>query len=300
MIHYFYGEDTYAARQAIDEVAKEHKATIRWLDGRAIAARPVREWGIQSQSLFGQSLSVIREPSRLPESSKAAMKELGKTGEWVLWEAGTPPARSWLGKAFRTQARRFAYLDVARLVTWIGERVTNRGGTITPAVAQQLIDRVGLDRWQLTSELEKLLLTNPTITAQQVGAITLTNEPEASIFDALTAVARGDQRLALRGILTLLAGGASELYSLSMIAYQFRTMLLVRVGEDAGKSDTIIAQEAGLKPFVVGKTRPLVQAFSPARLQDYLTKILATDFAIKQGKVDARTGLMLLILSKSR
>ncbi|MEX2055227.1 MAG: hypothetical protein WD972_03515 [Candidatus Andersenbacteria bacterium] len=71
----------------------------------------------------------------------------------------------------------------------------------------------------------------------------------------------------------------------------------MRQGIDQGLSEAAIAKKQQLHPYVVQKNMPLARQFSFRELLDTLTKIMATDFAIKQGKVDPRTGLTMLTLS---
>ena len=81
-----------------------------------------------------------------------------------------------------------------------------------------------------------------------------------------------------------------------MLAYQFRTLLAVKDGILAKQREFEIVRAAKLHPYVVQKSMPVARRWERNALLAALTRILATDFAIKQGKVEARTGLLLLVL----
>jgi DNA polymerase III delta subunit len=120
--------------------------------------------------------------------------------------------------------------------------------------------------------------------------------PEAEIFSTLQALVGGRRRQALKSIEVLLREGHSEFYILAMLLYQFRTLLIVRAGLDSGQRVHDIVREGKLKQFAVEKNLPYARRFSRSFLMAILTKVLATEFAIKQGKVDPTTGLMMLVL----
>jgi DNA polymerase III delta subunit len=298
VIHYFYGSDTYAARQAIAELVEKEAAVIRWLDADELNRQGLSVLTGQTDSLFGRLVSVIRDVSALPKHLQqeiVAMKDL-PTGLLILWDRKVPDKRSALFKALKTKAREFPLLDGAALTQWLQEYAQALDLTLSRSVAQELIARVGNNKWRLLNELNKLALLHNEITPA-----TLAQSGEApadgEIFSAIDAVARKNKPAALGAIAALLEQGHGELYILSMLAYQFKSLSLIRQGIDQGLSEAAIAKKQQLHPYVVQKNMSLARQFSFRELLDTLTKIMATDFAIKQGKVDPRTGLTMLTLS---
>ena len=101
----------------------------------------------------------------------------------------------------------------------------------------------------------------------------------------------------MRQLDNLLATGASEFYVLAMLSYHFRSLFLIRAGLDAGLAAPAISQRSGVHTYVVQKQQRFAAQCRRDVLLDNVTKILATDFAVKQGKADARTGLTMLLWS---
>lgn len=114
---------------------------------------------------------------------------------------------------------------------------------------------------------------------------------------ALDALVNGNQAQALRNVQTLLTQGNSEFYLLAMLAYQFRTLLLIRIGQDEQRGDRELASLAKLHPFVISKNKSIAIRYTTHQLTDILTRLAATDLAIKTGKVEARTALIMLVIN---
>lgn len=300
MITYFYGEDTYGASQAVAELARKHTATVRSLDREDLEKQPLGIWLEQSSGgLFGKDLIVIRDPSTFPKALQEVTIETLKkmpSSLCVLWDREEVDRRGKLFKFLAPYATEYKRVEGAALETWVVEEAKKKNATIEIAATRLLIERIGYDRWQLSSELEKLSLRSGTITIEQVRVAIPEENAEAQIFHMLDAMTRSDARSTMQQLDALLAAGHSEFYILSMLAYQFKTLLAIRRGVDQGLPAPAIAKQERIHPYVVGKHVQLVRAFSAVELLNNLTKVMATDFAIKQGKVDARTALLMLCL----
>lgn len=289
MIHYFYGEDTYQARQAIGELAAKKKAAICWLDKESFQAKGVADWLGQQTGLFGATLPVVRDLSRLAASTQTEIAdylEQHQSIEAVLWDRAKTRRLPPLPKGITKQ--QFASPSPSELSAWLVAAVQEHGGTINSAAASSLVERVGTNRYALLGIIEKMLLTTQVITTTEVDA-EADSVQAAEIFTTLTAILNHRPQQAIASVTTLLNQGHSELYVLSMLAWQFKILVQVKQGTTTK-----------LKPFVVKKSLPYVQAVSADQLLDTLTKLLATDWAIKQGKIEARTALMMTVLGLVR
>lgn len=264
MIRYFYGEDTYAAREAIADLAKKEKARLIFWETEGFDEESLAEKLERGAGLFGREMVVIREASHLRKSLQEKLVESAEkqAADVILWDE-EPDERSFVFKHFSAGARIFPALPVSQLQAWLTAQAKERQSVLEPGAAARLVARVGPDRWRLLSELEKLSLQNERITSEHVVQEVPDQAGEGEIFELLRLVAAGKKSAAMQQLEGLLAAGNSEFYILSMLAYQFRKLYL--------------AQRTG------------------THLHS-LARVVATDFAIKQGKVDARTGVTMLIL----
>ncbi len=285
-VYYFAGEDTYAARQAIAALAKEKKAQIQWREAEELRQLPVGEWVGQGVSLFGATLTVFKDVQRLPASWQEQLVTLltGAKHLVVVWERRSPDRRSRIWKQWGKAGRLFSYPPVSELTAWLMTAAAARGSTFKSEAATRLIEHYGFDRWRLLSELEKLTVQKDTIHLSDLED--RVGQTETSIFAALEALALGQAGSALAQFERLWEAGESELYVLTMLAYQFRVLAAIKTGDTAD-----------FKPFVIQKNEVRARRWSREAALAGLTKILATDFAIKQGKMDPRTGVTMLVLS---
>lgn len=299
MIRYFYGEDTYGARQALEEMAAASKATVVFkdkgdLEQESLAALLDRG----SRGLFGQELVVVRDPSTFPvgmQQNLAEVQDINTAAEVVLWDRVKPDKRSAFFKTFKKSAQEFPALSESELAAWLLGEAKKMASEIELAAAQELVRRVGADRWQLLQELQKLTLQFSAVNQLQVKESVDAPAHAELIFALTDAILQRDRARAMVVLESLLAAGEKEISLLGFIASQIRMLLLVQRGVQAGLSSEAIAKQYGFHPYPVQKSMSAVKRFSRGQLLDIYTRILATDFAVK-GKVEPRTGITMLVL----
>lgn len=265
MIRYFYGEDTFAAREAVTRLAKEENARVIFWEAEGFDEESLAERLERGGGLFGKELAVLCEPSQLRQGLQEKLVEATEkkvTADLILWDS-EPNERLPVFKYFQKKAQVFSALSARQLEEWLTAQAKERQAVLEPGAAARLVARIGPDRWRLLSELEKLSLQNERITSEHVAREVPDQTGEGEIFELLRLVTAGKKSAAIQQLEGLLTAGNSEFYILSMLAYQFRKLYL--------------AQRTGI--WLNG-----------------LARVVATDFSIKQGKVDARTGVTMLIL----
>ncbi len=299
MIRYFYGDDTYAARQAIGRLAQEQQADIRWIDREDLELRGSALFE-QSSGLFGKHVPVIRDIAAMPKRLQEVIIQLARKPQatvGVVWDRQAPDKRSAVFHALKKNSQEFSPPPAAVIVTWLAEEALRRGGKVDRAAGQLLVERIGTDRWQLLSETDKLLLTNDVITRHIVENDVPEGSKGADVWVLLRALSAGNKAEAAREMESILAAGGSELYIISMLGYQLQTLFSIREGIDQTFNAAQIASQQAINPYVVQKNMSAAKRFSAHELIAAMTKIVACDFAIKQGQIDARTGLIMLITS---
>ena len=89
--------------------------------------------------------------------------------------------------------------------------------------------------------------------------------------------------------------GDNALYLLSMIAYQFKNLLIIKELIEKRLPYAVVSKNSGLHPFVVKKTYYLCGQFSFNELKKIYQKIFQADLDIKTGKIDPELTLDLLV-----
>ncbi len=195
-------------------------------------------------------------------------------------------------------ARQFTPPRGADLERWISERARTRGSSITTEASKMLAIYAGENLRLLAGEIEKLSLyagQGGTIDAKAVRLLTPVAQ-QSRIFDLTDALARRERGQALAILHELLDKGEAPVGLTAFIGSQVRTLLLVKDLSERGLRPQQIAETAGLNPYVVNKTLPLVRRFSLSQLKSAYRATLAVDGALKRSRMPAELALDLLVI----
>jgi len=198
--------------------------------------------------------------------------------------------------------REFLPKEGAELLRWLSERATLLGVKLDEQAAQRLAGYVGGDSRTLVNELDKLASyagRGGRITAEGVELL-VEDAQEQSLFtfiDELSARRRG---AALESLRRLLEDGQAATYILFMVARQVRILLGVKELAAQRLRPDDIAARLGQRPFVVRKALEQARGFSDAELAQLHDRVLDLDHASKTGRVEAETGLELLVAELCR
>ncbi len=305
---FFYGEDTYRSAQKlaalksryIDKSLGDTNLTVLHA-----AQLSFEEWVRQVQAfpfLATSRLVIVR--NLLLEGKKELhdrifdyLAKIPSSTVIVFYEAGQPDQRTKLFKKLNQakSAEHFAPLVGPARRRWIEAQLADVAAE--PALINWLASQP-VTLWQLANDLEKMALF-----ATELGRpLTLADGQEfvatsqtSDAFRLIEAVASGETGKALSELRVLLEAGEAELYLLSMIAYQYRTLLLIAEAAVDSRQAGAIARATKLSPYVVEKGLRIVGRRPPEDFVRGLTQILEYDRQIKVGEVDPRLGLELLI-----
>jgi len=196
------------------------------------------------------------------------------------------------------KARQFTPPSGPALEQWIAERAQKLDCTVTPDAARMLAIYAGRQLRLLAGELDKLAsYAGPGGRIDATSVRLLTPEAQqARIFDLTDALARHERARALTILHELLDHGEAPIGLTAFIGSQVRTLLLVKDLSERGLRAQQIAEAAGLNPFVVGKTLPLVRRFSFAQLKAAQRAVLGVDTALKRSRMPAELALDLLVI----
>ena len=176
-----------------------------------------------------------------------------------------------------------------------------QGYSMSSNVAQELLRRVGARTGVLVQEIEKTIVyagKNKTISMQDMSEVVEDTAPAENfgLADALR-----DQNLEkAMGLLRkqLHAGDAPEMI-LGGIAFQFRTIWLVKSCLDRRVSERQIAQETGANPFVVQKVMHHARKFTTKQLRYCYSELVKADRILKSGS-DREEAMGILIINLSQ
>ncbi len=208
-----------------------------------------------------------------------------------------------------TQEVRVERLDVPRgreLVTWTMNRARLYDAEFEPGSAERLLealfpgswsarprsDDVPPDLYRLDTEITKLAVAagtaNP-ITARQISEL-VPGAEAVNIWGLTNAIAAGNPALSVQEIERELISGTPAEMIIGQLVGQFETFaaLLIQGGPPDIRA---VAGETGLSEARLQQATRSIRHFSLERVRWALTALRDTDFAAKQGHIDAQDAL---------
>lgn len=197
----------------------------------------------------------------------------------------------------KAKVKTFPLLARDKLIQWINNRVTFRGGSIS-AQATQLLERfVGSNLWVMASEIDKLVLfvAGRQIEADDVRKV-VSYVQEANVFELVDAILEFRGGVAEKLAEQLMQRGASPAYILVMLARQVRFIVRAKELKNQRRSEAeIMGRLEMTSPFVLRRTLEQASRYTMARLKEVYHRLLETDLSIKTGRYNAELALNILI-----
>jgi DNA polymerase-3 subunit delta len=185
------------------------------------------------------------------------------------------------------------------LVSWMKNRMKEKGKTLSDESADYLVDVVGDHLYDLDNALEKVFLS-----VGGKGAIELsdmeeiTSEVKAStVFDLTDAIGQQNLEKALGILEKAMDLGAISFRKeeepskkdpvppiLGMMAKQYWSMLVIKQMSSHYKGMGDLAKELGMPPWTIKKLMDQGKNFSEASLREGILKCHQTDLAVKRSR----------------
>lgn len=290
MIIFFYGPNSYASRRKLQEIVAAYKTKtssdfgLERLDGITTNAKSLGAALRAVPFLASSRLVVVEYLSANKAASgqiEAIIQDLPTTTVVVFYEKDVDKRTAYFKTlTAKAQAQQFELLSPTQLAGWVRNHLKTLDATIEPGAMAELIDRVGDDQWRLEQELGKLASHNSEITRDHVQLLVEPGRDE-NIFGLVEAIASGRTKQALTQYQLLRAGGAGELYILSMITWQLRNLLLAGTAGETSPGE--LARVAGLSPFVAQKALARQADLDLEHIKAAFLAAVDTEYKIKSG-----------------
>ncbi|MGA2417974.1 MAG: DNA polymerase III subunit delta [Candidatus Staskawiczbacteria bacterium] len=312
MIYFLYGEDSYRSKKKLEEIIegykKVHKSGLNLIYADATGS-DFKDFysNFKITSMFAEKKLIILKnvfgDAKFQDDFLGNIKNLEELKDIVvIYENCAADQRTKLFKSLQKYAKcqEFECLTPANLKKWILNEFEKNRIKINPDALNLLVDFVKNDLWQMANEINKLSNyiaplgnKNGGIIRKEDVELLVKPNIENDIFKTIDALASKNKKQALSLLHKHLDGGDAPLYLLSMIAYQFKNLLIIK--ELQGKHPYgAIAKKSGLHPFVVQKSFYLCNQFSVEQLKKIYQRIFQADLDVKTGKIEAETALDLL------
>lgn len=297
------GENSFALQQAlaglIKPFAQEHgELAVERLDGEEAEFAKIREALHGLPFLAARKLVVLRAPStnkQFIEKFEQLLAARPDTTDVILVEPKLDKRTAYYKflKA-KTDFRDFPELDGNGLARWLSETAKAQDGSLNPADARYLVERVGANQQLLANELDKLLLYDPKITRQAIDALT-DEAPQSTIFQLLEAAFAGNAKRTLELYVEQRALKVEPPQIIAMLTWQLHVLVIIKTAGD--RPADVIAHEARLNPFVVRKSQGIARGLPLARLKKLIGDLLQIDTKTKRTNLDPDEALQHYLLT---
>lgn len=190
----------------------------------------------------------------------------------------------------------------ATLEKWIAGLLAKDNLKISREACDLILDKTGAGMDYIKQEIEKLVSYcqgRDVVTVEDVEKV-CTTQTTSHIFDMISAIANKKQQQALDLYYDLLELKEPPMRILYLIVRQFNGILQVKDLMSRGISSKEIASKIGAAPFVASKYQAQAKYFEMNTLLDALNECAKTEEAVKQGRLNDRLGVELIIIKYSK
>lgn len=303
MVRLFSGEDIYASYQAAlqtaAELAQKLGLEVKVIDADEYSAQKLWD-SLQQVGLFSQNSVQIwkraLDAKDVAEMLGKRLEELQNMGEIIVWQPGSVDGRSAFAKKL-TAAKQHKVFEAPKqweAAAWLKAEVANQKLLLSESQQRWIIERIGLDKLQIRSELQKIGLfiqANSKITQADLEAL-IPETAEQQVWNVLDSLSLGSKAESLR-LLDKFADGDNLQYLLTMLSRELTLLSKVAYVKQQGLSPMSL----GLRDFVLQKAQKKLTKFNLAKLRKLSLALFRLDVAIKRGKIEPETGLFLLAMA---
>lgn len=286
MITLLLGENSFEIEQALDSIINEFDGKVERIKAEDLQISQLPDI-LMGVSLFAtKRLVVIRGLSENKTIWPVLGDWLSKISDDIhlILIENKLDKRSATYKAIKDIATVCEFVpwsdrDVYMAVKWTVEQAKNMGITLDNKLAQIIVGRVGVDKWQIFHALEKLDLVK-SINEEVIKDIIEPNISE-NVFDLFDTATKGDANL-LKEKLQILKH-TEDVYRLSALIYS-QAFQLVAISS-AKKGDNV-AKDFGIHPFVISKLETILNRIGKSGVSKIINIFAQADLDMKTSKTE--------------
>jgi DNA polymerase-3 subunit delta len=303
MVTTIIGTNSYARQQSVkvlvsDFIKKYGDIGYEHIDGENIALDQLRSSLQSIPFLSDRKLVVLQNPSTNKEfvsNIDQLLSAIPDSTDVIIVESKIDKRLHYYAVLKgQTKFRELQEPVGGSLVSWLISYVQDNGGQVSPQVARNLIERVGINQQRLANELDKLLLYNPAITDQSIQLL-VEITPQSSIFEMLDSALTGNNRRTLALYKEQRALKIEPPKIIAMLTWQLHILALIKTAPHMTAEQ--IAQESRQNTFVIRKSLALADKIDQRNLKQMLQDLLAIDTKLKTDKFDPDEALQYYLLT---
>lgn len=286
MITLLIGDNSFEIERALSEMTKGFTGVAEKLDGSSLQLEQLPDI-LMGNSLFATTRMVIIRGLSANKSIWSVFGDwLSKISDdisLILIES-KPDKRTATFKALKEKANIIEFeswteRDIAKAEKWVMTEAKKLGFDLDKQNAQILVQRVGVDQWQLSHALDKLSLSD-VVSADVIKNI-IDASPTENVFNLFETALHGDAK-ELKNIFQTLEK-SEDVYRLS--ALLFTQAFQLAVITSATKSDNV-AKDFGIHPYVVSKLETVAKRIGKKNVSKVILIFAAMDDDMKLSRAE--------------
>lgn len=282
MITVISGENSFEVAQELGRIEAEFAGDVERLDGAELATKQLPDVLMGATLFSSQRLVIIKNLSENKSVWTDFADWLPRLSDDIhLVLVDTKPdkrTRTYKELQKHTKPRDFAAWterDSQKAVTWLAAEASARGVALERKVAQLVVERVGVDQWQLLHALDKLAVLDaitPDIIERVIEA-----RPSENVFDLFDAALKGQAAKVTRMIRTLeLTDDPYMVFGL-LSGQVFQLAALAVTDKPAAE----VAKDIGAHPFALSKLTSQAQRLGQGGTRRIIAVFAECDDAMK-------------------
>lgn len=287
MISLFIGENTFEVTRAIERTFAAFDGDIERVDGSSVELRQLPDLLMGATLFSTKRLVVIKDLSSNKHVWSDLIDWLPRVGEdvHVIFVDGKPDKRTKTYKELVKVANveefpAWTERDIHKAEQWVDDEARRQKLVIDKKSIQSLVERVGVDQWQLFHALEKLSVFD-VISPQLIEEIIEAN-PSENVFNLFDAALKGKTEYVSEMLRTLrLTDDPYMVFGLlSSQAFQLAALAAT------DKSSSEVAKDIGAHPFALQKLSPHANRIGKSGAKKIVSAFADADAALKSTTTD--------------
>lgn len=287
MISLFVGENTFEITRALERLVADFDGDIERIDGTEIEMRQLPDL-LMGATLFSvKRLVVIKDLSSNKSVWNDLVDWLPRVGDdvHVVFVDGKPDKRTKTYKELAKVASVEAFpawtdRDIYRAEQWLEDEARRQKLVLDKKSVQVLVERVGVDQWQLFHALEKLAVFE-VISPQLIEEIIEAN-PSENVFNLLDAALKGKTEQ-VSDMLRTLRLTDDPYMVFGLLSSQVFQLAALAVSD---KSSSEVAKDIGAHPFALQKLAPHANRIGKSGAKKIVTAFADADSSLKSTTTD--------------
>jgi DNA polymerase-3 subunit delta len=300
----FHGDNSYDSWTELLELAAKNAQQYSVVYGEEIRSLADIFKNNDNFSFFRESLNstiIIKRLSvcKLPTVFKSLEEKLkaGMDTSIFVWEDQKLEKTDKLIRIATKygQVKLYKALDKVGMKKFVMQELAKDELKISETVINELLLKLPLDKYAILNELHKIIELVRSQKRKEVMASDLEmiviNEIESQIWDLTEAISKKDKKKSLQLLNKIFKRNEDFPLIVGALANQLELLYLIKLNLPASE----LTSKFKIHPFVLEKNKYFVRDFEFAQLKILFSKLANLDYNIKQGKIDAKLGLNLLI-----